>query len=156
VYWWCICAVGFDLHYIIKEKQLLEDFGNCVGINGQKIPAMNIQVENMPGYIYHEGWGAQWYGVYFEVMFEPGYLWVVSMGALDDPPNKIVVKIYQDWSARQKSWRNEEPDITINAANWDDFLEMYNAKDEYWAAIVLPVHFDATLDRRRRSNSLCT
>jgi hypothetical protein len=105
---------------------LLEDFGNMVSVNGQKIPAVNIQVEGVPGYIYHEDFGAEWWGVYFEILFEQGYLWIVSQGSvehLDDP--KIYVHVHTQYAWEEK--RRFFPDLTITCAHWDDFLEMYNS-----------------------------
>lgn len=101
---------------------MLEDFGNMVSVNGQKIPAVNIQVEGVPGYIYGEDFGAEWYGVYFEIMFERGYLWVVSQKSLADADETITVEVFSDYA----HIRSLEPDMTIPIYNWDDFLDMYN------------------------------
>jgi hypothetical protein len=123
----------------VKEKKLLEDFGNMVSINGQKIPAVNIQVEDMPGYIYHQDWGAEWYGVYFEILFEPGYLWVVSQGADEMAHDmRVMVTVYGDWARDRGSHRHIPPDVVIPCAHWDDFLEMYNShrKDSRPGALV--------------------
>jgi hypothetical protein len=117
---------------------VLEDFGNMVSINGQKIPAGNIQVDNVPGYIYTGDFGAEWYGVYFEILFEQGYLWVVSQRSEFTDDEKIHVAVYSNWARDRESYRNTDADLVIPCAHWDDFLEMYNDKDEYWGAITLP------------------
>jgi hypothetical protein len=58
--------------------------GNFVSINDRLIPAVNIQAEGVPGYLPVGEGKTSWFGVYFEVPFEDGSLWVVSQGTEED------------------------------------------------------------------------
>jgi len=133
----------------IKESNVLEDFGNCVGINGRIVPAVNIQVENVPGFLEHNDGTAAWYGVYFEILFEQGYLWVVEQGAEElEPTSKITIDVYGDYTHRDR-YKDfpAEPDVRIPVAHWDEFLEVYDARDEYWGAVALPCYADFILGK---------
>jgi hypothetical protein len=124
---------------------MLEDFGNCVGINGQKVPAWNIQVENVPGFLTHNDGTEAWYGIYFEVTFEEGYLWVVEKRTAE---SKIQVEVYQDWAWRAEGRQSPEADLTIPINHWDEFLEMYNARNDYRSGcVVLAAWSQAILSR---------
>lgn len=59
---------------------MIEHIGDYVKIGDRMIPAVNIQVENVPGYIDIGGGRTFWYGIYFEIGFEDGSLWVVNYG----------------------------------------------------------------------------
>lgn len=108
----------------------LEDLGVLVQINDTMIPAMNIQVENVPGYIPNMGVpGADptWYGVYFEVAFENGALWVVEQKPNEDDPDAIIVTEYDRWDLRTKAddARMDDPDYGRSFETWDEFLVFY-------------------------------
>ena len=74
------------------------------------IPAVNIQVENIP-----DG-----YGIYFEILFENGNLWVV-MQDISKPNMPIDIIEQNDWAHDQTLI----DDPTTFADNWDQFLDLY-------------------------------
>ena len=109
---------------------VLEDMGNAVKINlGERtkiIPAINIQVENVPGYLPNMGVpGAQptWYGVYFEIMFEHAALWVVEQGSDETDVETIKIETYS-WAGGLD--RLEWPEATYTFTSWAQFVESYN------------------------------
>ena len=100
-----------------------EEFGNCVKIGTEFIPAVNIQVEDVPGYVYFEDGTNAWYGVYFEIMFEDGALWVVSQGSIpDDPDGDIMIVEYPKFHISSRIA------IGNSAKTWEAFVEMYNER----------------------------
>ena len=117
--------------------------GQTVEIEGRLIPACNIQVENVPGFITHPDGSVHWYGVYFEIMFEDGSLWEISQGAEQEdfgeaqiendvvfPQfSKITITEYGAWGIPPLIVANRET-ITWqrDVDNWVKFLEMYDAK----------------------------
>ena len=103
---------------------MIEEMPNGVMINKTFIPAVNLQVENHPGWMPNMGViGATeaWYPLYFEIMFETGDLWCVTQGDHPEEPDKIMVEVH-------KSWANHhyvDPDMTVYPGTWDEFLELY-------------------------------
>jgi len=101
---------------------MLEDMGNAVKIFDRIVPAVNIQVENVPGYLEHVTGPPSWYGVYFEVMLEDGSLLVVEQGFEGlDSEMQIRVEDYLTWKT--------QPDLSINHwfIAWEEFLLWYDA-----------------------------
>lgn len=93
---------------------LLMDFGRAVEVTTENktklIPAVNIQVENIP-----EG-----YGVYFEIFFENGSLWVIEQDISGNDRGIYVTK-HADWA------HNEDLNSysTVMFSTWDDFIDGY-------------------------------
>lgn len=109
---------------------MIEHVGDYVRINGRMIPAVNIQVENVPGYIDIGRGRTFWYGVYFEIGFEDGSLWIVNYGDEEatylDGYSCIKVCEYArfayDPDACWTSW--------FVVLDWDDFLNQFLKKVE--------------------------
>lgn len=118
---------------------MLEDMGNAVKINDRIIPAMNIQVDGVPGVLDN----GQWYNPYFEIMFETGELWVVEDRRKDKPEYSgglrefvpyIVVEAYSDWNKHKirRHWNNHNDTVYFKAEHfyyfneWEDFLLFYD------------------------------
>lgn len=104
---------------------MVGQLGNLVVIEGRRIPAINIQVDNVPGFIKGPDGEAHWYGVYFEIMFPDGALWEVNEGADENEFSRITVTEYDYWAEGQ---RLDEPNFERTVENWIKFLEMYDAK----------------------------
>jgi hypothetical protein len=105
----------------------LHKAGNCVDFDGKLIPALNIQVEGVPGYLEHTDKSKYWYGIYFEVMFEDGSYWVVEKGCRELDTEEIVVAEYRDlWPRSTRETR--EPSYAWLAFDWNHFLEVYDIK----------------------------
>ena len=102
---------------------VIENYTNCVKIHDTLIPAVNIQVDDVPGYIAMADGRTDWFGVYFEIMFEEGALWVVSQG--DNPADitEVLVEEYDKWGRG-----NEEISYAQHFGTWDDFLERYKRR----------------------------
>lgn len=105
--------------------------GNFVQIYERMIPAVNIQVEGVPGYLTHENGHREWYGIYFEVMFEGGEYWVVEQGFKN---NLGIVQLEGVWVAEYDTqnrasveWEGT-PSYGWFAQTWDAFLEGYDCK----------------------------
>jgi hypothetical protein len=102
---------------------MLEDLGNCVKIHDTVIPAVNIQVEGFPKFC-----GEDWYGIYFEVMFECGDLWEVSQAR---EASYIEVIIYKNWVGMARSrggpGYTSHPVEKLDIEGWDGFLEFYES-----------------------------
>jgi hypothetical protein len=116
-------------HTHIRKDTMLEDMGNAVKILNKIVPAVNIQVddngfsgiEGIPG-VDDEG---HWWGIYFEILFEDGDLWVVNQYATPDDPT-IRVEMYHKWAARG-SFTIVNP--TVDACDtWRMFLDLYEIK----------------------------
>lgn len=87
------------------------------------IPAVNIQVEDVPGYIYYADGMSAWFGIYFEIMFEDGSLWVVSQGSIpDDGLNDIMIVEYP------KFHENSRIAIGNSVKTWEEFAATYNER----------------------------
>lgn len=96
-----------------------------VEIEGRRVPAVNIQVEGVPGFLPIDEVTTMWFGVYFEVMFEDGSLWVVDQGSEEfGDHNQIKVDVHKEWAKEH----DLEPDITHIYKDWAEFLEAYDAK----------------------------
>ena len=106
----------------------LEDLGNCVCINGRLIPAVNIQVENVPGMITYPSGDSAWYGIYFEILFEDGSLWVVEQKSKEDADDYIYVTIYDEFYKVVNGTEDytDEPDFGWCLQTWDEMLENYD------------------------------
>lgn len=93
-----------------------KDLGRAVevetGKKTKRIPAVNIQVEDIP-----DG-----YGIYFEIFFENGNLWVVEQD-ISTPNAKIYITEQIDWAHNQELL--DKP--TTNGESWDWFLELYES-----------------------------
>lgn len=103
-----------------------EQVSNCVRIEKTLIPAVNINVDDMPGYIEHDDGTEAWYGVYFEVLFEDGTLWVVGQGDKQDEDGEPFPEIYLEqcpnWDKQQNIW------FVVAMNGWDEFLDLYKQK----------------------------
>lgn len=99
----------------------VEDRG--VEINGRFIPAVNIQVEGFPGMVTYADGSKIWYGIYFEIMFEDGALWIVGQGADNYVPDHIGAVMFDGW-AQGDSRLEEARGQTFET--WDAFLETYD------------------------------
>ena len=102
---------------------MLEDMGNAVKVLDRIIPAVNIQVENVPGFLEHVTGPPAWYGVYFEIPMEDGCLLVVEQGAIgpDVEDRRVIVEDYLCWTT--------EPELsqTHTFIDWVEFLMWYDA-----------------------------
>lgn len=114
---------------------MVSQAGDNVVIGRKMIPAINIQVWDVPGFVKHPDGSVAWYGIYFEVMFEDGALWTVSYGAdgtiMEEEGwdgamfGRITVSEYNEWGVGQQI---EEPSFERQLDNWDKFIEMYDSK----------------------------
>ena len=105
---------------------MLEDLGNCVKIHDTVIPAVNIQVDPQEIFRYDHEIG-MWIGLYFEVMFENGSLWVVTQEWPDDP---IKVDRFPNWHKVNQPGQHfiDQSDLGITLKDWDDFLTFYRIR----------------------------
>jgi len=104
----------------------LQDMGNAVKILDRIVPAVNIQVTNVPGYLEHEVGPPAWYGVYFEILFEDGDLWVVENGPCESEANDpyVWVTVYYNWAKV-----GDEDQGALLAYDWKDFVgRLYDEK----------------------------
>lgn len=99
--------------------------GNCVEINGSYIPAVNIQVEGVPGYITHTDNTEVWYGVYFEILFEDGSLWVVEQGFDREKLDEITVQEYLKFAIVKSL---DLPGVKRTMNTWEEFGNLYLEK----------------------------
>lgn len=107
---------------------MIEKVGRFVRINDRMIPAINIQVEDVPGFI-DVGIGKTfWYGIYFEVPFEDGSLWVVSYGDDEDVyiEGKSVITVLEFSNFGKHP--EEDHTHTFTTKDWDKFLSMFQEK----------------------------
>lgn len=110
----------------------LEDMGNAVKLTGKmisrSIPAMNIQVENVPGLLAVAREKPEWYGIYFEIPFEDGDLWIVEQGWIQSKPDSKLVRVqeYKDWAHNPTG--KKLPYREIPFRDWDAFLVGYHEK----------------------------
>lgn len=104
-------------------NDILEDRGNAVKINDTIIPAVNIQVEGVPGFIGcecpHDCIERIWYGVYFEIMFEDGSLWEINCHEKEDSNDDVVVIIYENWH------KTDAFDDILHFPGWQSFVAYY-------------------------------
>lgn len=105
-----------------------EKVGNYVLIGGTRIPAVNIQVEGVPGFI-----NGEWYGIYFEIMFEDGKLWVVEQGSEHIPiegaeAGFVFMQVEVMEYPRFALTGLDNPGVKIMLKDWEDFLNLYNEK----------------------------
>lgn len=100
----------------------IEDMGNAVKINDTIIPAVNIQVDGFPKVI--DGHN---YDIYFEILFEFGTAWTVSI--FEDPD-------YIDVDVHHVNFKNGEPTyIKLEPACFvTNSLESFVAA--YWAEVL--------------------
>jgi hypothetical protein len=96
--------------------------GNFVSINDRLIPAVNIQAEGVPGYLPVGEGKTSWFGVYFEVPFEDGSLWVVSQGTEEDYKDQFSMFVYDSWAFGQ----HLDDHYVIELSDWDHFLDLYD------------------------------
>lgn len=108
---------------------MLKQVGKMVEIEDRLIPAINIQVEGVPGYFEMSVGRPMWFGIYFEVKFEDGALWVVSQGDdPDDQPGCVMVYGYENWSENSGGSNLDDADYCLIFKNWESFLDIYNFK----------------------------
>lgn len=104
---------------------MLEDFGNAVMIMGRYIPAVNIQVNGMPGFIQVGGLDPVWYGVYFEILWEDASLWIVEEGSEQVQANRITLQEIRNFGTGIGQ-PVEGP--TRDLKNWGEFVSIYDEK----------------------------
>lgn len=104
---------------------MLRRMGSTINILGKLIPAVNIQVENVPGWLNDNEGNAVWYGVYFEILFEDGSLWIVEQGFDMDKQDEITVGEYLTWGVNEDL---DQIDKTYTFDKWSDFLALYLEK----------------------------
>ena len=106
----------------------LQEVGNCVKVGATLIPAVNIQVEGVPGFIQH-GDTKFWYGVYFEILFETGALWVVEQGGkqeyTESVMNSVMIQEYPRWGVTESL---DHPGVFVVVESWEAFLGLYEEK----------------------------
>lgn len=107
----------------------LQEVGSCVQVGATLIPAVNIQVgEGFPGFVEHEG-KKFWYGVYFEILFETGALWVVEQGGKQEYTEavmkSVMVQEYPRWGVTETL---EYPGALVILESWEEFLGLYQEK----------------------------
>ena len=105
---------------------MLEDLGNCVKIHDTVIPAVNIQVDPQEIFRYdHEI--DMWIGLYFEIMFEDGSLWVVSQEWPTDP---IIFDWFPNWHRVDKAGFQfmDEAIVGNRVKDWDAFERLYRVR----------------------------
>jgi hypothetical protein len=112
---------------------MLEQVGNFVKINDQLIPACNIQVKNVPGYVTWPDGQIVWAGVYFEIMFEDGSLWIVDQLYKSGPIHVLQTPRfgYNKLVAPPERFYEED--------TWDNFLFSYNLEvscTRVWESII--------------------
>lgn len=106
-----------------------EEFGNCVKIGTEFIPAVNIQVEDVPGYVYFEDGTHAWYGVYFEIMFEDGALWVVSQGSHEEELLcDIMIVEFPKFHEHNSVADANRVAIGNSVKTWEEFVTTYNER----------------------------
>lgn len=106
---------------------MIEQIGNYVKIGDRMIPAGNIQVEGFPGWKKSDADGLEyWYGIYFEIAFEDGSLWIVDQWSdaqlLNDMDDAICVATHATFGIDRKA---DIPDNAWLFNNWDEFLQHY-------------------------------
>ena len=107
-----------------------EEAGNCVLLGRTYIPAVNIQVEGVPGMIkVADDIEPAWYGVYFEILFEDAALWIIMQGS-ESKDNKtwdqiIHVAEYPNWG---KGEGFKQLGVERKLESWEDFLSLYLEK----------------------------
>lgn len=102
---------------------ILEDLGNMIRIYDEVIPAVNIQIENVPGFIEHGPGDVRWYGIYFEIMWETGELWAVSQGSEPETYNETKVHVL---NVPYFGMGSEKDMMQFTLHNWSDFVVAYN------------------------------
>lgn len=110
----------------------LHKVGNCVEIGEKLIPAVNIQVDGVPGYLEHRPTGEKtWFGIYFEILFEGGEFWVVEKGFKNNIGvvqwDGVWVEEY-DSKDRKTGEYGLEPNYACYLPSWDAFLSYYETK----------------------------
>jgi hypothetical protein len=99
-----------------------------VEVNDRLIPACNIQVEGVPGFLKMADGSEEWYGAYFEIMFEDGSLWVVEYGFEIKIPDSITIVEYPDFGKHTLGSRMKKGYSTTKTRSWDTFLILYDRK----------------------------
>lgn len=106
-----------------------------VQINDVLIPAVNIQVENVPGFIELSTGEKIWCGVYFEILFEDGGLWIVDQGSEEgDASGTIYITEFDNWGSNQ-DLDDQTAQNSLGGGDWNFFLIIYNLKRKgFWKA----------------------
>jgi hypothetical protein len=106
------------------EKQ-----GSFVRLGTTLIPALNIQTEGVPGYLSKADGSKVWYGLYFEVSFPVGALWIVEQGFRlineTEWEKRILVTEHPKWGLSQSL---DFPGVTRYLEDWEEFLGLYIEK----------------------------
>lgn len=106
-----------------------QEVGNFVKLGMTMIPAVNIQVEGVPGMIKVLDDEEAWYGVYFEILFETGALWIVQQGGESEEAWKsdqsISVAEYPQWGLGDGY---KQLGVTVGVRDWAEFLSLYHEK----------------------------
>ncbi len=113
---------------------MLQQVGRMVDIDGTLIPAVNIQVDDVPRFFEHDDGSKVWYDVYFEIMFEDGGLWIVEQW-IDDEGLTIYVAYYPRWGMGETG----DPSGALLFSSWLSFVEGYKARLD---SIILKREFD--------------
>lgn len=103
---------------------MLEDLGNAVRVLDRVIPAVNIQVEGVPGVLKHEDGTEAWYGIYFEIMFEDGHTWEVEKGFTPEEDFNTIFVFHCD----SREDYSIDPDNLMMFETWEEFLENYDIR----------------------------
>ena len=106
---------------------ILEQVNNCIKIGGQYIPAVNIQVEGVPGMLKHVDGTSAWYGVYFEILFETGALWIVEQGFNGPDDMSITVTEYPKYGLTEDT---SIRGVVVGMNTWREFVSLYQEKVE--------------------------
>jgi hypothetical protein len=109
---------------------MIDHLGNYIKIGNRMIPAVNIQVENVPGYIDIGLGQTHWFGVYFEIPFEDGSLWVVDYGSSESLYRNGYREITVFEFATFAYDRNAEHTSFFRLQDWEGFLGAFLEKVE--------------------------
>jgi hypothetical protein len=109
---------------------MIEQIGDYVKIGDRMIPAVNIQVENVPGYIDIGQGRTFWYGIYFEIGFEDGSLWVVEYGDNESLYLNGECSIWIVEFATFAYDQNAKNTAIYHAKDWNEFLATFLKKVE--------------------------
>lgn len=104
----------------------LEDLGRAIKIGDVIIPASNIHVKDVPGFIELGPGEVRWEGIYFEIHFENGDLWEVSKGStleeFDDPT--ITAIVTEGYGLLDDMPENREIS-EVSWRSWNEFIDSY-------------------------------